>query len=191
MHTKVLSANYMCQNCPQICDDLEVFKQQRCPCSFEKGPAEALPAAARPAVTSPAGAKPLAIRGRVGKIGGTFMEVRCLPSAAKATCVPPEPKAPDQLIPTESRPEKHPLPRNKPSLPIESRTMQTPKSRARASAAVRAAIEEAEQELQKLLVLQALANERKHLEELLLQKSQQHLKSTANADVGTLQAFSK
>ena len=77
VHKKVLSAAYMCQNCPQISDDLAQFNESGCPCSFEsKGPEAA---AARPAVASSRESserKHLDIRHRSGRIGGTFMEVQ-------------------------------------------------------------------------------------------------------------------
>ena len=190
VHKKVLCAAYMCQNCPQISDDLAQFNQSGCPCSFDsKGPE---PAVARAAVATESGeSKPLAIRPRSGRIGGTYMEVQCYGAAKDKAS--PEPC--DKPIPTKTeKPSTHvTLEAKKPSLPIASRAKPSPlplndEEIAPVSKQTRAALEsvirDAEQELQKVLVLQALANERRQLEDLLFQKSQRG-RSTAIADAGT------
>ena len=74
MHSKVLNAAYMCQNCPAICDDLTAFETEACPCRFD---VESPPVAAPPSPSPSESAKGagLSIKRRAGKIGGTFMEV--------------------------------------------------------------------------------------------------------------------
>ena len=192
VHKKVLSAAYMCQNCPQISDDLAQFNESGCPCSFEsKGPEAA---AARPAVARSrecSERKHLDIRHRSGRIGGTFTEVKCYSSAADKASRRPS----HESIPTEAeKPSTTATLRKQPSLPITSRASAKPSpclneeiapvSKQTSRAALESVIQEAEKELQKLLVLQALANERKQLEDLLFQKSQRNL-SSAKADAGT------
>ena len=124
-------------------------------------------------------------------VGGTFMEVKCYSSAADKASRRPS----HESIPTEAeKPSTTATLRKQPSLPITSRASAKPSpclneeiapvSQQTSRAALESVIQEAEKELQKLLVLQALANERKQLEDLLFQKSQRNL-SSAKADAGT------
>ena len=102
IHKKVLSAGYMCQNCPAISDDIATFMNEECPCSFQEGLSPPRAYAASPAARSAArdvpecaGGRhtPLSIRKRPGRIGGEFLEM---------PHVPPEP--PMEAAPTLAEP---------------------------------------------------------------------------------------
>ena len=199
-HRKVLNAAYMCQNCPAICDDLAMFKTEVCACRLDvEGP----PVAASPSPGSSEKGAGLSMKRREGRIGGTFMEVpvheragRCpVGEAAEAKARAPTPAAPRPSCrsdvkdltffpvakPDSASPDRTPCPKPdkletalkpkqaEPTTEVTSAPATVPGGRDN----VRSKIVEAEQELQKLLLLKALQAERQKLEKLLMQKAEE------------------
>ena len=165
-HKKVLNAGYMCQNCNAVSDDISTFIKETCPCNMEHSPAPASPS---PAMSTPGHAealgspKPLSIKKRMGRIGGHFMEVHVrmaneAPSSKKAPEAPPALRLP---IPSRSTADK-----------VCKKTWEDAPTHCKdGNSALKAQLHEAQAELQRLLVLQALQAERKVLEELIMKKS--------------------
>ena len=255
LHKKVLSAGYMCQKCPAISDDISVFMNEECPCSFDEGKCPsrtyASSPAARPAADAPEcpGARhtPLSIRKRAGRIGGEYLELPHVPRESFEEAAPTKPKAAPtkpEAAPTKpeagptkpeagpTKPEAGPTkPEAGPGKPVPASSMMpdprepkrvpkqtwvdqtppakpaagastepantypaenskamaksnavpnaapttvasTPKHKPIARSEVQSALQAAQRELKQLLLLQALENERDHLQKLLLQKAQ-------------------
>ena len=196
-HERVLSAGFMCQNCPAISDDISTFIHEECACSFKevRSPAARPAASTSPEHSTPRHA-PLSIKKRSGRIGGEFMVLPCITPSAIPTPAEPTPitdgsmKRPAKETWREDVPAKTIFPGTpklaKPA-PVEAvkrkvfpkvnaaweeeltpRKPHGPPSRSE----VLSAIHVAQQELQQLLLLQALDVERKKLENLLVKKAE-------------------
>ena len=172
-HRSVLSAGFMCQNCPAISDDISTFLQEECACGFDKGSSPAARPAASPTPEHTAKHAPLTIKRKPGRIGGEFMEVPYIPPSAASsdehTRMPEPPKRPAKETWKDEVPSRRPntsvcgIPKP-PHTDLKApnsakRSLPNPRSPI-SRTEVMSKIEQAQAELRQLLLLQALERER-------------------------------